>query len=486
MVFPRAWIYVGALAIAIAPPAVGSAILMVCPLFPIDNVWNTAIDTLPVDANSNAYVATIGVTRTLHPDFGTVYDGAPNGIPFITVRSSQSKVPVSFTYAGESDPGPYPVPPDAPIEGGPQAGGDRHVLVLDCTAGKLYELFAAYPNPDGSWSAGSGAVFDVLGNSLRPPTWTSADAAGLPILAGLVIYEQVVAGEIAHALRFTAPQTRNAFIWPARHQASTLSGTQYPPMGQRFRLKASVDISGFGPNVKIILRALKKYGMFLADNGSSWFLSGAPDPRWDDNELHQLGLLHGSDFEAVDESSLMIDPNSGQARPPTPTQPTAGKVSVVEYYRAAVGHYFMTTERAEIDALDNGTIRGRARTGQTFEAYPPFDASHAPVCRFYGRSEAGLDSHFYSASISECQELIARYSNAWIYESGNVFTIDVPDPVKGAWAPTALPVYRLYNDRADVNHRYTTSLALRAQMINAGWITEGYGPLGVAMCAAPE
>ncbi|HVR92666.1 MAG TPA: hypothetical protein VHI75_02385, partial [Casimicrobiaceae bacterium] len=211
MVFPRAWVYVGALAIAIAPPAAGSAILMVCPLFPIDNVWNTAIDTLPVDANSNAYVATIGVTRTLHPDFGTVYDGAPNGIPFITVRSSQSKVPVSFTYAGESDPGPYPVPPDAPIEGGPQAGGDRHVLVLDCTAGKLYELFAAYSNPDGSWAAGSGAVFDVLGNSLRPPTWTSADAAGLPILAGLVLYEQVAAGEIAHALRFTAPQTRNAF-----------------------------------------------------------------------------------------------------------------------------------------------------------------------------------------------------------------------------------------------------------------------------------
>ncbi|MDQ6922737.1 MAG: hypothetical protein M3Z74_01090 [Pseudomonadota bacterium] len=471
---------------AIAPPVAGSAILTVCPLFPIDNVWNTAIDTLPVDANSNAYVATIGAARTLHPDFGTVYAGAPNGIPFITVRGSQAKVPVSFTYAGESDPGPYPVPPNAPIEGGPQAGGDRHVLVLDCTAGKLYELFAAYPNPDGSWAAGSGAVFDVLGNSLRPPTWTSADAAGLPILAGLVIYEQVVAGEIAHALRFTAPQTRNAFIWPARHQASALSGTQYPPMGQRFRLKASVDISGFGPNVKVILRALKKYGMFLADNGSSWYLSGAPDPRWDDNELHQLGLLHGSDFEAVDESSLMIDPNSGQARPPTSTQPAAGKVSVVEYYRAAVGHYFMTIERAEIDALDNGTIGGWARTGQTFEAYPPYDASHAPVCRFYGRPEAGLDSHFFSASISECQAVIARFSYAWIYESGNVFTIDVPDPVKGACAPAAPPVYRLYNNRADVNHRYTTSLALRARMINAGWITEGYGPLGVAMCAAPE
>jgi hypothetical protein len=486
MVFPKAWIYVGALAIAFAPPAAGSATLIICPLFPIDNVWNTAIDALPVDANSNAYVATIGAAKPLHPDFGTVYNGAPNGIPFVAVGGSQAKVPVSFQYAGESDPGPYPIPPDASIEGGPQAGGDRHVLVLDCTGGKLYELFAAYPNPDGSWAAGSGAVFDVQSNSLRPNTWTSADAAGLPILAGLVSHEQVVAGEIAHALRFTAPQTRNAFIWPARHQASSLSGAQYPPMGQRFRLKASVDISGFGPNVKIILRALKKYGMFLADNGSSWFLSGAPDPRWDDDELHQLGLLHGSDFEAVDESSLMIDPNSAQARPPTPMQLPATEVLVVEYYRAAVGHYFMTAERAEIDALDKGVTPGWARTGQTFNAYLPSDASHGPVCRFYGRPEAGLDSHFYSASISECKAVIASHSNAWIYESGNVFTIDVPDPATGACAPTALPVYRLYNNRADINHRYTTSLALRAQMMNVGWIAEGYGPRGVAMCAAPQ
>ncbi|HWZ70041.1 MAG TPA: hypothetical protein VN326_01010 [Casimicrobiaceae bacterium] len=333
MVFPRAWLLVGALTTGIAPHGWGSATLIGCPLFPSDNVWNTAIDTLPVDANSSAYVATIGAAKPVHPDFGTVY----NGIPFITVGASQAKVPISFNYAGESDPGPYPIPPDAPIEGGPQAGGDRRVLVLDCTAGKLYELFAAYPNADGSWVAGSGAVFDVRGNSLRPSTWTSADAAGLPILAGLVRYDYVAAGEIAHALRFTAPQTRNTFIWPARHQASSLSGTQYPPMGQRFRLKASVDISSFGRNVQIILRALKKYGMFLADNGSSWFLSGAPDPRWNDDELRQLSLLHGSDFEAVDESSLMIDPNSAQARPPPPTQPPAGEVPVIEYYRAAVG-----------------------------------------------------------------------------------------------------------------------------------------------------
>jgi hypothetical protein len=486
MRFPRAWLFVGALTAAIAPHGWGSPTLIGCPVFPVDNVWNTAVDTLPVDANSSAYVATIGAAKPVHPDFGTVYNGAANGIPFIAVGGSQAKVPVSFTYAGESDPGPYPIPPDVPIEGGPQSSGDRHVLVLDCAAGKLYELFAAYPNPDGSWAAGSGAVFGVFSNSLRPSSWTSADAAGLPILPGLVRYDQVNAGEIAHALRFTAPQTRNTFIWPARHQASSLSGTQYPPMGQRFRLKASVDTSGFGPNVQIILRALKKYGMFLADNGSSWFLSGAPDPRWNDDELHQLSLLHGSDFEAVDESSLMIDPNSAQARPPTPAQPPAAEVSVIEYYRVEVGHYFMTADSTETYALDNGVFPGWARTGQTFNAYPPSDASHSPVCRFYGRPEAGLDSHFYSASLAECQAVIARFSNAWMYESGDVFAIDAPDPANGTCPSAALPVYRLYNNRADANHRYTTSLTVRAQMMNAGWIAEGYGALAVAMCAAPQ
>jgi hypothetical protein len=182
----------------------------------------------------------------------------------------------------------------------------------------------------------------------------------------------------------------------------------------------------------------------------------------------------------------MIDPNSAQARQPTPMQLPATEVLVVEYYRAAVGHYFMTAERAEMDTLDKGAIPGWARTGQTINAYLPFDASHTPVCRFYGRPEAGLDSHFYSASLSECKAVIAHLSSAWIYESGNVFTIDVPDPATGACAPTALPVYCLYNNRADINHRYTTSLALRAQMMSAGWIAEGYGPSGVAMCAAPE
>ena len=207
--------------LSLVTAAAGSAIITVRPMFPPDNVWNVAVDALPLDANSAAYVTTIGATKTLHADFGTVYNGAPNGIPFVVVPGSQPKVAVSFDYADESDPGPYPVPPDAPIEGGSSSSGDRHVLVVDRDGGKLYELFAAYPNADGSWHAGSGAIFDLNGNALRPAGWTSADAAGLPILPGLVRYEEVAAGEIAHALRFTAPQTRNAYVWPARHKASS-------------------------------------------------------------------------------------------------------------------------------------------------------------------------------------------------------------------------------------------------------------------------
>jgi hypothetical protein len=473
------------LAIACILPAASSTILTVRPMFPGDNVWNVAIDTLPLDANSAAYITTIGAAKTMHADFGTVYNGAPNGIPFIVVPGSQPRVAVSFDYADESDPGPYPVPPDAPIEGGPSSTGDRHVLVVDRDGGKLYELFAAYPNPDGSWHAGSGAIFNLDGNALRPAGWTSADAAGLPILPGLVRYEEVVAGEIPHALRFTAPQTRNAFIWPARHKASSLTGTNYPPMGQRFRLKASVDIASFGPNVQVILRALKKYGMFLADNGSSWFLSGAPDPRWDDDELHQLGRLTGADFEAVDESALMADPDSG--RTSTAALPrVATEVEVLEFRRDP-SDYFLTVDRDEIAALDSGRIPGWARTGEGFFAYAADSAieqNMSPVCRFFGRADAGQHSHFFSAYADECAAIAAWLSNEWLLESSNVFIVALPDAGDGSCAARTVPVYRLYNnDRGAVDHRYTTSRAIQAQMIAAGWLAEGSGPGAVAMCA---
>jgi hypothetical protein len=206
------------------------------------------------------------------------------------------------------------VPRNAPIEGGPSSTGDRHVLVLESGNCILYELYAAYPQSDGSWTAGSGAVFDLKSNQLRPAGWTSADAAGFAILPGLIRYDEVAAGEIKHAVRMTVPATRNQYIWPARHKASSRTGTQYPPMGQRFRLKAGFDITPYPAEVQVILKALKKYGMFLADNGSSWYLTGAPDPRWDDTALHTLHQVLGANIEAVDETSLMADPNSGAVK----------------------------------------------------------------------------------------------------------------------------------------------------------------------------
>ncbi len=286
-----------------------------CPVFPANNVWNTRVDTLPVDPSSATYVNTIGATAGMHPDFGAgLWDGGPIGIPFVAVPATQPFVPITFIWYGdESDPGPYPVPADAPIEGGSASTGDRHVLVVDSGNCTLYELYYAWPQPDGSWQAGSGAVFDLNSNALRPDGWTSADAAGLPILPGLVRYDEVAAGTIQHALRFTVPQTRQAYLWPARHYASSSTSLSVPPMGQRFRLKSTFNISGFSAPNQVILTALKRYGMFVADNGSAWYLSGVPDERWDNSDLHNLQTgVHRSDFEALDESSLMVDPDSAQ------------------------------------------------------------------------------------------------------------------------------------------------------------------------------
>lgn len=286
-------------------------------VFPADNIWNIRVDTLPVDANSDLYVSSIGADAYVHPDFGSgLWDGGPIGIPFVEVSGSQPRVPISFYYPDESDPGPYPIPSDAPIEGGPGATGDRHVIVIDRDVHMLYEVYDAHPQPDGSWTAGSGAVWSLDSNALRPAGWTSADAAGLSIYAGLVRYDEVASGEIRHAIRFTAPDTRQEYIWPARHQASDYAEMQYPPMGQRFRLKAGVDISGYSPEVQVILTAMKRYGVILADNGAPWYITGVPDERWNNAELHLLEEFHGSDFEAVDESSLMVDPDSAQALTP--------------------------------------------------------------------------------------------------------------------------------------------------------------------------
>jgi hypothetical protein len=269
-------------------------------VFPPDNPWNRDISGDPVDPNSAALIAGIGLSTGLHPDFGTVWNGAPIGIPYVVVSGNQTPVPVSFDYADESDPGPYPIPSDAPIEGGAQSSGDRHVLVIDKDHGRLYELFAATPLSNGGWHAGSGAIFDLNSNALRPAGWTSADAAGLPIFPGLARYDEVVEqGAIHHALRFTVSRTRRAYVAPARHFASSLTDANLPPMGMRVRLKADFDVTPFPRCVQVILTALKRYGMFVADNGSNWYISGAPDPRWNDSELGTLRQVHGSDFEVV-------------------------------------------------------------------------------------------------------------------------------------------------------------------------------------------
>ncbi|HEV7744930.1 MAG TPA: hypothetical protein VGO56_08030 [Pyrinomonadaceae bacterium] len=277
-------------------------------LFPPDNPWNQDISGMPVDPNSANLIAGIGMNTGLHPDFGTVYNGAPNGIPYVVVTGAQPRVAINYTaYGDESDPGPYPVPPNAPIEGGPNSNGDRHVLVIDRDNWKLYELGRAFPvNSGASWNANCGAIFDLNSNALRPAGWTSADAAGLPIFPGLVRYDEVFEqGVIAHAIRFTVQDSRRAYVHPARHWASDLTSANLPPMGMRVRLKASFDISGFSAPMHVILRAMKKYGMIVADNGSNWYFSGAPDPRWDDDELSTLKSIKGSNFEVVQMGTIV-------------------------------------------------------------------------------------------------------------------------------------------------------------------------------------
>lgn len=268
--------------------------------FPNDNPWNQDISTRPVDPNSANLIASIGLNTGLHADFGTFWEGGPIGIPYVVVASTQSGVPVTFDYDDESDHAPYKIPSNAPIEGGPSSNGDRHIIVIDRDNWVLYELFYAFPSGNG-WHAGSGAIFDLNSNALRPAGWTSADAAGLPIFPGLVRYDEVVEQkEIKHALRFTVSRSRRAYVAPARHFASSLTDPNLPPMGMRVRLKAGVDISGYPESVRVILTALKRYGMFVADNGSNWFISGSHDARWNDEELSTIRGIKGRDFEVLE------------------------------------------------------------------------------------------------------------------------------------------------------------------------------------------
>jgi len=298
-----------------------------CQVLPVANIWNTPVASLPVATNSAAIIAHIGAAETMHPDFGTVWQGAPIGIPYVAVPNSQAMVPIDFSslggWPGESDAGPYPVPPNPPIEGGDTPGndGDRHVLVVRQSACILYELYYSWregengcvvPGAPPGWCGMSGAIYDLASNALRPDSWTSADAAGLPIFPGLVRYDEVETGEIRHALRFTVDITRQSYVWPARHESGSTTDADAPPMGLRLRMKAGYDISGFTPRVRTIFAALKKYGMMVADNGTDWYLNGIPDGRWDDDELvSQLSQVPGSAFEVVNVSSLPISNDSG-------------------------------------------------------------------------------------------------------------------------------------------------------------------------------
>lgn len=298
-----------------------------CPLLPADTYWYARADGLPVHPQSAQYVASIGLEEEIHADFGSgEFEGGPIGIPYVVVPGDQPRVDVAFEFADESDPGPYPIPPDPPIEGGPDGDGDRHILIVDRDACVLYEVFNAFPDGDGTWSAGSGAVFDLDSYALRPDTWTSADAAGLPMLPGLVRFDEVAAGAIEHAIRITVPDSAAAYVWPARHEAG-IDDPSLPPMGLWLRLRADVDLSGLGPQAQVVARALQTYGAIVADNGSPWFISGAPDERWDNDDLRTLSSILGSSWEAVDSSSLQVDPDSAQAAiggPPPPPPPPGG------------------------------------------------------------------------------------------------------------------------------------------------------------------
>ena len=296
-----------------------------CPTFPADNYWHADVSALPVHARSADWLSSMGgPDRRLHPDFGPSGDSQPYGVPYQVVDASYPRATFTFEYADESDPGPYPFGPDTPIEG----GSDRHALVIDRDTCRLHELFAVDRE---TLTAGSGAIFDLRSNALRPAGWTSADAAGLPIFPGLLRRDEVVAGHVDHAIRITASRTQRAYLWPARHVASSSTDPALPPMGAWFRMKASFDTSRFSAHTQTILRAFKKHGAIVADNGSNWYFTGAADHGWEDDVLDELKSIPASAFEAVDTSSLIVHPDSGQVRGAAPAaappSPPAAPVS---------------------------------------------------------------------------------------------------------------------------------------------------------------
>jgi len=354
--------------------------------FPADNAWNQDVSNAAVDQTSDAIINFIGPSIGLHPDFGSgLYAGSSMGIPYSVVNSSQSPVNINFTaYGDESDPGPMPIPATAQIEGFPNPGnGDRHVLVIDNSNCFLYELYSASANSDGSWNAGSAAVWDLDNDEQRPWTWTSADAAGLPIFPGLVRYDEVAAGKIQHAIRFTLPQSQAAMVPPASHWAATSSNPIAPPMGMKLRLKANYDISGFSTKVQVILSALKKYGMIMADNGSAMYLSGAPDDRWDNDDLHNLSQVPASAFEVVKMSPIYTGSNVPQGAAPSIASFTASPTIVSSGAQVTLS-WQASGASYQIVSPKIGAVRGNSATFK-----PTQTTTYALYAtNQYGRSQA--------------------------------------------------------------------------------------------------
>ena len=410
--------------------AVGS-----CPVLPADSIWNARVDTLPLDPNSAAYVSSIGSNAIVHADFGSgSWNGGPIGIPFVSVPGTQPQVAVHYTaYGDESDAGPFPVPAAAPVEGGSAGDGDRHVLVVDRDNCMLYELYRAFPQADGSWNAESGAKYDLRSNALRPAGWTSADAAGLPMFPGLVRYDEVAAGEITHAIRFTVPETRRAYVWPARHFASSSSDPSLPPMGQRFRLKAGVAIAAYSVPVQVILRAMKKYGIILADNGSPWYISGVPDERWDNNMLHELDNIRGSDFEAVDCSSLMVNPDSGQAASHallTLLAPNGGETWTRKSHQTITWSAGTIADTLKIFLFRNGTKLGLVASG----IHPASGSYLWPVGK-YGTTIAPAGTGYSIRIQSRIDAAVYDTGDAPFTIGGPVSPVSVASPNGGeAWS----------------------------------------------------
>jgi len=356
--------------------------------FPVDNAWNRDVSGDPVDPNSAAIIAFIGAGTGLHPDFGAgLYAGSPIGIPYTVVASGvQPKVVVTIAatgYADESDPGPMPIPATAPVEGGSGSTGDRHVLVLDRDACLLYELYRAFLQGDGSWRADATTVWDLKADTLRPLGWTSADAAGLPIFPGLARYDEVAAGAITHALRFTVPVSRRAYVLPATHWASSNTGANAPPMGLRVRLKAGVDISTYPAQARVVLTALKRYGMILADNGSAWYISGAPDDRWSNDQLATLSGIKGSDLEVVQMGTVYTSVPTGAAPAiPTlganPASIASGASSQLAWTATNTTRLFITPEIGWVVGT-SVTVRPTKTTTYTLVAQGPYGSATRTV-----------------------------------------------------------------------------------------------------------